>query len=93
MKAATWMNVCPTVEVGEAVLVRGWVSPVRSTTRGCIHVGRIGCSPPTLPSRIQPLNMEGAVRVMRWVVNTRLAVKRWVAYTLLTRILPHRPYS
>ena len=40
--------------------------------RGHIHVGRIGYPPPTLPSRIHPLSMEGAVGVMRRIANARL---------------------
>ena len=37
--------------------------------------GRIGYPRPTLPSRLRPLNTEGAVGVMRQVANKRFAVK------------------
>ena len=41
--------------------------------RGRFHVGRTGCPPPILPSRIRPLNTEGAVRVMRRIANMRVS--------------------
>ena len=56
--------------------------------RDRIHVSMIGYSPPTLPSRIWLLNMEGAIGVMRRVANTRLAVKRRVAYPADTNTSP-----
>ena len=58
------------------------------STRVCIHDGRVGYPPPTLPSWIWPLNMEGAVGVMRRVANARLAVKRRVAYPAVMNAAP-----
>ena len=57
-------------------------------TRGLIHDGRVDCPPPTLPSRTRPQHTEGAVGVMRRVANTRLAVKRRVAYPAVMNTAP-----
>ena len=48
--------------------------------RGRSHEGTVGCPPPILPSRIRPLNTEGAVGVTRRVASIRLAVAMRVAY-------------
>ena len=60
------------------------------TSRGRIHVGRIGYPPPTLPSRIRPLNKKGAVGVIYapCVAIQRLAVKRSVAYPAVMNTAP-----
>ena len=44
--------------------------------------------PPTLPSTIRPLNAEGAVAVILRVANTKLAVKRSVAYPSVMNTAP-----
>ena len=44
--------------------------------------------PPTLPSRIQPLNTEGAVGVMRRVANMRVSGLRGGQPTLMSEYFP-----
>ena len=56
-------------------------------SRDRIHDERVGYSPPTPPSRMRPLNKEGAVGVMRRVPNTRLAVKRRVVFPAVMDLL------